>query len=313
MTCCVAALCDDGKTLILIADKMIGSWAIQSELNISKIRRIEDCWWLLFAGEEIAPVFDIIESMKESISQKCSSHTPPITDKKAIPIGVISGALRESYEAKRLADASALYLGPIGWTLDDFNATGHISLPDFLEIKGKIASHSLQIELLVGGFSGGQGYVVVLSPAAYGAVPKRCDVPGFGSIGSGSSGALYMLYYRELSYKTPARKALYYAMEAKLFGEQSPGVGESTDAFVATADERFIQLDEDKTVEERLVKLWNKLRPQWIARKSAEVLNDIPELAGFSLIDKDEDGKPFRPSRPRRSLQAPAEGDHGQS
>jgi len=195
MTCCVATLCDDGKTLILIADKMIGNWSIQSEFDISKIRQIDDCWWLLFAGEEIAPVFDIIDGMKELIDQKCRSNRPPITEKKAIPISIISDALRESYESKRLADAVALHLGPIGWTLDDFNATGHVSLPDFLEIKGKIASHSLQIELLVGGFSTGQGHLLVLSPATYGAIPKRCEGPGFVSIGSGSSGALYMLYY----------------------------------------------------------------------------------------------------------------------
>jgi len=299
--------------LILIADKMIGNWAIESEFNITKIRQIDDTWWLLFAGDDIAPVFDIIDSMKDLIAEKLRSHRPPITDKKTIPVQIISDALRESYEAKRLADAAALHLGPIGWTLDDFNVTGHVSLPDFLEIKGKIASHSLQIQLLIGGFSGNQGYVVILSPDEYGAIPKRCDVPGFGSIGSGSSGALYMMYYRELSYKMPARKALYYAMEAKLFGENSPGVGESTDAFVVTADGRFIQLDEDKTVEERLVKVFEKLKPRWIARESAEILNSIPELQGFTLIEKDEEGKPFPPPRPKRSPSAPSEGDHGQS
>jgi hypothetical protein len=311
MTCCVAALCDDWKTLILIADKMIGNWAIQSEFNITKIRQIDDMWWLLFAGEDIAPVFDIIDSMKEIITEKLRNHRPPIIDKKAIPIHIICDALRESYEAKRLADAAALHLGPIGWTLDDFNVTGHVSLPDFLEIKGKIASHSLQIQLLIGGFSGGQGYVVVLSPDDYGAIPKRCDVPGFGSIGSGSSGALYMLYYRELSYKTPARKALYYAMEAKLFGEQSPGVGESTDAFVVTADGKFITLDEDETVEKKLVKVWEGLKPRWIARRAAEILNSIPELDGFTLIEKNEEGKPFPPPKPKRSPPTPAGEDRG--
>jgi hypothetical protein len=313
MTCCVAALCDDRKTLILIADKMIGNWTIQSELNISKILPIEDGWWLLYAGEDISPVFDIIDNMKGLISKKCRDHKPPIADKKAIPVGIIADSLRESYEAKRIGDAATLHLGPIGWTLEDFNLTGHVSLPDFLEIKGKLASHSLTIELIVGGFSSGQGYLFVLSPAQYGAIPKRCDVPGFGSIGSGSSGALYMLYYRELSYKAKARRALYYAMEAKLFGEQSPGVGECTDAFVATADGKFIQLDEEKTIDEKLVMVWRKLRPQWIARQTAEVLNDIPEMAGFSLIEEDEDGDPFPPPRPKRSPRAPSAGDPGQA
>jgi hypothetical protein len=307
MTCCVAALCDDGKTIILIADKMIGSWAIQSEFNISKIRQLDQTWWLLFAGEDIAPVFEIIDDMKELISKKCRENRPPITDRTAIPIQIISDALQESYERKRLADAVALHLGPIGLTIDDFHATGHQALPDFLEIKGKIASHSLQIQLLVGGFSAGLGYLLVLSPELYGAIPKRCDVPGFGSIGSGSAGALYMLYYRELSFRMPARKALYYAMEAKLFGEQSPGVGESTDALVATSDGRFISLDEEKTVEKKLVKVFLALKPRWIDRQCAKILNDISELEGFSSIDKGEDGKPFREPKPKQIPQAPEE------
>jgi hypothetical protein len=114
----------------------------------------------------------------------------------------------------------------------------------------------------------------------------RHDIPGFYSIGSGGIGAMYMLYYREMSYKKPAREAVYYAMEAKLFGEQASGVGEQTDLYVATSDSKFVSLSED-TVDKKLVSVWNMLRPHWIGKKSREILNTLPELDGFPQIKKE--------------------------
>ncbi|GAC1631461.1 MAG: hypothetical protein NVS9B14_03330 [Candidatus Acidiferrum sp.] len=61
-----------------------------------------------------------------------------------------------------------------------------------------------------------------------------------------------------------------------------------TDAYVATADGRFIKLDEKKTIDGTLVKVWNKLRPHWVGPESRELLNSIPELDGFPELKKKE-------------------------
>jgi hypothetical protein len=37
MTCCVAALCDKAKSIVLISDKMIGTGMIESEPEITKV------------------------------------------------------------------------------------------------------------------------------------------------------------------------------------------------------------------------------------------------------------------------------------
>jgi hypothetical protein len=308
MTCCIAALCDNGKTLILIADRMIGTWAIESELEISKLRKLSEYWWILFAGDDITPVFDIIDYTKAAILKKC--RDAKVLDDASIPVSVVMDALRESHEKKRLDQAEALFLSPIGWDIATFYVDGHNGLPDFLEIKAKIEGYQLGVEFLVGGFSDATGYVLSLVPRTDGGIVKRHDVPGFYSIGSGATGAGYMLYYRELSYKTAARKALYYAMEAKLFGEQAGGVSEGTDVYVATSDGKFISLDEKKTVEKKLVRVWEKLKPRWIQRESADILNDIPELVEFPRIEVDEDGKPFPMTK--RSAQAPPESNSAQ-
>ncbi len=298
MTCCVAALCNEGKSLILIADRMIGTWAIEAELEISKLRKLSTHWWVLFAGDDISPVFDIIDWTRVAIAKKCEKAK--IADDRSIPIDIISEAMRESYERKRLSQAETLYLAPIGWDLASFNAGGHSNLPDFLEIKGKIADYTLGVELLVCGFSSGTGYMLSLVGNISGGIVNRHDVPGFHSIGSGSAGANYMLYYRELSYKSHVRVALYYAMEAKLFGEQAGGVSEGTDVYIATSDGKFIQLDEQKSVEERLGRVWQKLRPRWMGKESREILNAIPELLEFELIPepKKKEGAPGQVSSP---------------
>ena len=70
MTCCVAALCDDGKTLILISDRMFTTWTIQSVLDINKLRKLSKHWWVLFSGDDISPVFDILDWTREALEKK---------------------------------------------------------------------------------------------------------------------------------------------------------------------------------------------------------------------------------------------------
>ena len=310
MTCCVAALCDAGNTLILVSDRMFTTWGIQSELEINKCRVLSSHWWVQFAGEDISPVFDILDWTREQLTQKCTRSSTP---SDSIPVEWVIEALKKSYERKRLRTAESLYLNPIGWDVSSFNDKGSNKLPDFLEMKNKIATHSLGLEFLVGGFSNGHGFLFSIGPALQGVIDTRHDIPGFHSIGSGSHGANYMLWYREVTYNMQARRALYYVMEAKLFGELVGDVSEGTDVFVAMPDGRLKQLNEDETVEKKLVKVWEKLKPRWIQRESADILNSISELAGFPLIETDDDGDPFPKRKPKQSPQEPPETTPGQS
>ena len=198
MTCCIAALCDDGKNIVLVADKMIGIGFIESEPNINKLLQLNKSWWVLFAGEDISPVFDIVDDAKRHISDvltKCGKNPDDAAD-----LPLVMDAIREGYEKKRMEDAETLYLKPIGWDIASFNAGGQTNLPDFGEIKARISDYAFNIELLVAGFSEGKGYVFALYGAgAEKGLIKRHDVPGFYAIGSGGTGAIYMMYYRDMS------------------------------------------------------------------------------------------------------------------
>lgn len=278
MTCCVACICDNGKTIVSVADRMVGVGFIESELDISKTLEFHKGWRVLLSGDDIMPVFDIIDYTKKYLNEK------KVADTDTISLQTAMDAVRESHEKKRMEEAESLFLKPTGWDIASFSAGGH-NLPDYGEIKSKINEYSLSIELMVTGFSEGNGYIFSLSGTGpQKGLIQRHDIPGFYAIGSGAYGALFMLYYREMSFREKAREAAYYAMEAKLFGEQAGGVGEGTDMYVATSDGKFIPLDEDGTIEAKLVKVWWKLRPRWFGKESVEILNSIPELKGFSKM-----------------------------
>ncbi len=160
-------------------------------------------------------------------------------------------------------------------------------LPDFAQIKDKIFDYSIVIELLVAGFDSGKGHV--FSMFGYGEKPgisNRRDIPGFDAIGSGSTGATYMMYYRDCSPKMTVREAVYYSLEGKYFGEQASGVSESTDLFVARPGEELIQLNDENTIEKKLVPICYALSPNLMRKRDRETLNNLEELAGFPIIEE---------------------------
>jgi 20S proteasome alpha/beta subunit len=285
MTTCVAAITDEGKALILVADKMIGVGWVESELEVTKMREIHKDWWLLFAGNDLTPVFDIVDYTKARLKEG-----------EPASAGDIQDAVKAAFAQKRLENAETLYLNPIGWEITRFNHEGNSHLPNFMELQAKIDSYHMEIELLVAGFDAGKA--CIFSLLGFGesrGLTNRFDIPGFVAVGSGSTGADYMMYYRRLSPKTPIREAVYYALEAKYFGEQASGVGASTDLFVARPGEKLIQLDDDKTIEEKLIPICSSLEPKDLRARDRQTLNDLPELRAFPKLEMPKKTKRKKP------------------
>jgi hypothetical protein len=144
------------------------------------------------------------------------------------------------------------------------------------------------LQILVAGFDkSGQAHIFTVTSADRG-VAKRCDIPGFHAIGSGGTGAIYMMYNRSLSPKTSVREACYYALEAKYFGEQATGVGPSTDMYIVRPDGSFIILDDEKIIEKKLIPICRRLEPRKLDKKAREVLNSLSEFEGFEKIEEPE-------------------------
>jgi hypothetical protein len=286
MTTCVAAITDEGKALILVADKMIGVGWVESELEITKMREVHQDWWMLFAGDDLTPVFDIVDYTKSRLKVDAPAS-----------IGDVQEAVKAAFAQKRMENAEALHLAPIGWDIVRFNDEGNTRLPNFMELQAKIDGYSMSIELLVAGFDVGKAQIFSL--LGYGesrGLPNRFDIPGFEAVGSGSTGAEYMMYYRHLSPKTPIREAVYYALEAKYFGEQASGVSASTDLFIARPGRKLIQLDDDKTIEEKLIPICSALSPKDLRLPDRKTLNMLSELKGFPKIEEPKIKKKKKPA-----------------
>jgi 20S proteasome alpha/beta subunit len=267
MTCCVAALCDDRKAIVLAADKMIGFGMIESEPSISKIFKIHKDWRVLIAGNDIAPAFDILDLAKRQLAGK-----------NGLTVDAATKSVYGSYIQKREELAEAQFLTPLGWTMKTFNSSESSSvIPDAsrVALANRIQSFYLPVSLLVAGFDGeGHGHIFSLDDYDNRGAPRRWDIPGYHSIGSGGQGATYMMAWREVSPKMPIREALYYVSEGKYFGEHASGVGTRTDLYVVRSGKRSIRILE-KTVDEKLMKLCTQLEPRQIGKKGIKVLNSI--------------------------------------
>ncbi len=275
MTCCVAALCEGGRSIVLAADKMIGIEIIESQPDIEKLLQIHKDWWVMIAGNGIAPAFPVIDHAKKNLPQRST-----------LSVDKVAGEIQSAYEQQRRSQAESLYLTPIGWTMKKFNSDSSKKvLPEALRIQlySAISKYELPIQLLVAGFDGRRGRVFSIWKHTKGIVSRQ-DLPGFQAIGSGSTGARYMLYYRRASLKNPLRQMVYYATEAKYFGELATGVGSRTDLVVIRFRGRNIRFSED-TIENKLIKLCQQLEPRDLTPNPVKVLNDLRELRGVPRIE----------------------------
>ena len=68
MTVCIAALCEEPNVLVVAAERMVRSTRCGSEAEFLKISRLHKDWWLMPAGDDVGPAFDIIASVKRKLN-----------------------------------------------------------------------------------------------------------------------------------------------------------------------------------------------------------------------------------------------------
>jgi 20S proteasome alpha/beta subunit len=271
VTCCVACLCDNRKAIILAADKMI-TWkdVIESEPDIHKISQLTKDWWIMFSGDDIAPVFDVIDRTKKDLSRR-----------KALPVDEVIETVERHYFKKRMQLAESVYLTPRGLTIEQFNSPAPVapaSGPLRPTIEDSIQSYTMPVSLLVAGFDNkGQGHIFSLEDQGYGGSrgsARRHDIPGFQATGSGSIGANYIMTFRKVSPSLRIREALYFVAEGKYYGEFAGGVGLRTDIYILRPGRPKVKIKEE-AVDKKLMRLCDRLGPRDLDRKGIEVLNSF--------------------------------------
>ena len=194
-------------------------------------------------------------------------------------------AMESAYQAKRIHDAEALYLTPIGWTLREFKSDGFEKLGDVAatQIRDAIDDFEYELDLLVAGFDDhGEGRIFSISSDDRGIASRR-DM-GFHAVGSGDTNARFIMTHRRVAPKMPLRESLIYTLEGKYYGELASGVGIRTDLFVMRPDQDDLSIHEDN-VDVLMYKICEQVDPRELADRHVQIMNSIPELSDINAME----------------------------
>lgn len=275
MTICIASLCEDAKTIVLVADRMLGLGFIEAEPEISKTFQLHNKWRVMLAGNNISPAFDIIDEAKKDLE-----------DNESPDVQAVIHAIASNYEKSRLSTAVGKYLTPRGWTIDQFRTEGRQLIGDMLhrQLDSAIADYKLSVQFLVAGFDDHDcGKIFSVDNPG---IASRHDIPGFHVIGSGNVGASYMMFYREFGPKLSLPEALYYTFEAKYFAELASGVGTDTDAYILRMHDKEVETTVSNKTIKLLFKVCEAVEPAKLPDEFIEGIKDLPEISGKSKTQK---------------------------
>ena len=90
----------------------------------------------------------------------------------------------------------------------------------------------------------------------------------------------------------PLAKALYYAQEAKIFGEQASGVGYTSDIYIMRAGQQTRKLTRGSV--KALDTVWNLIKPGELSPKQSRELSKLREVRNVHVRRKPKKPGPKR-------------------
>lgn len=216
MTVCIAAKCDDNKSLVLAADQMATmSHLVREQEGSHKILKVCEGIYMLTAGDAIAA---------KTIFSEVLSQTANIKNvENAVKI------VKQAYTNVHLERAQSLVLVPRGLTFDTYNSGQRNMDPNIVSlIDQSLSQFRVDIALTIAGINpNGEAKIYEIDPPG---ISGEFDI--FCTTGSGHSHATNSLYARNYSPNLTKEEALYLVFEAKTRSEVAPGVGSKTDLYL---------------------------------------------------------------------------------
>jgi len=231
MTVCIAAICDNGKSIVVAADRMFTAGAplnLEFEPPISKIELLSPRCVAMGAGTSLAAA-EIIETARGTIAS-----TGGQVLQIALTARDVYTNLRNSKIDEQILSAQ---LGP---DFSVFRSKGG-TLPGYLQAQPGIyqqmviqtSQFNLGVDLLLAGCDGYSSHIYHLThPGSLTAFDKL----GYNAIGTGAIHAMVALHLGEQSQKSSLAATLHAVYNAKLAAEVAPGVGQETEIAVVSAE-----------------------------------------------------------------------------
>lgn len=227
MTVCVAAICADGRAIVVAADRMLTMGPplnMELEQDRPKIQPLGGRHLILVSGDAVLG------------SEIIRAASAALRERRDVGITGVGRALVDAYVATRSRVIEDHVLKPIGYSLQQFLATGAAQLGQqiFGGLIQQMAAVVAGVELLAVGFDeGGPRIAFIHHPGSI----RWQETLGFHAIGTGGIHACVAFLLRGCSTKCSVEQTMFDVFAAKKAAEIAPGVGAATDMVVVTRTE----------------------------------------------------------------------------
>ncbi|MCI4357960.1 MAG: hypothetical protein L3J95_01710 [Thermoplasmata archaeon] len=233
MTICIAAICNNGKSVVVAADRMFTSpppVSVEFESDVSKIEWFAPGIVVLPAGN-VAVVTEILDEARKELG---GNGTPTVVQ--------AAEAVHRAYERVKLTKAEEQIILPM-LGIDFYNArkVKGALLPQYLQpqpqlyqlLAAQTSQYNLQTELVLAGVdANGARIAVVTHPGSI----YWLDKLGYGAVGSGAIHAITTMALSGQTRTHALYDTVYGVYCAKVAAHVAPGVGQTTDLAVVAAD-----------------------------------------------------------------------------
>ena len=226
MTICLALICDEGESLVAVADRMVSveSLSLQFEQGTRKIVLLGERFAALTAGDALAQT-DLLRDASEAISEL---DQPSVRE--------VATAVAECFIQHRNALAEKLVLRRVGLDYSAFLEQQQNLLPELTaRLWSDYQSVELEVELLIVGVESSGAHVYQIADPG---IALCLDSIGYAAIGSGLPHAEGFLTESDYSSHISLLQGTWLTYVAKRRSERAPGVGSSfTDILVISNSE----------------------------------------------------------------------------
>lgn len=222
MTICIAVLCDEGRSVVVAADRMVSAPFLTVEFDHpnAKIDEIGPRCVALSAGD----VLSLTDILSESSGISGQLSNPAIR--------LITEEIKQRFVDVRRRLLNERVFQPRGLSFEDYYTRGIIgSIPPDLAmmLDNQVQGFQLGVSLIVAGVDSSDGHIYLVDDPG----TSQCfDRLGYHAIGSGSRHAMLSLVTLQHSINVDLKRALYNVYCAKRQAEIAPGVGPSTDMLI---------------------------------------------------------------------------------
>lgn len=273
MTICLALVCEDGKSIVAVADRMVSveALSLEFEQGVRKIERVGGSFAALTAGDALGQT-DLLRDVNDEIA---SMAQPKVRE--------VARVAEECFIQHRQALAEKLVLRRVGLDHETFLEKQSNLLPELVSVlTDQYQAVELEIQLLIVGVDSSGAHVYLVSDPG---TAECFDSIGYAAIGSGLPHAEGFLTEAEYSTGISLNRGIWLAYVAKRRSERAPGVGSRfTDILTISPDSGTTFLNRASL--EKLDSVYQSYLLQ-LAQASRSIEESINELSlEFEAVDE---------------------------